>query len=90
MIRIGKIVKFAFYSLVAVLFVAVEQLPARFFIAAIAVIAVYSAFDIVAKNFLKIPIYTAAIIIILVMMLGLKSIYLVALMFFILMVDVFL
>lgn len=88
--HIGKIVKFAFYSLVAVLFAAVEKLPARFFIAVIAVIAVYAALDIVAKNFLKIPIYAAAIIIILVMMLGLKSIYLVALMFFMMMVDVFL
>ncbi|MBI2575020.1 hypothetical protein HYV82_03990 [Candidatus Woesearchaeota archaeon] len=90
MIRIGRIIRFAFYSLIAFLFATVEQLPARFFIAAITVIAIYAGIDILSKKFLKAPIHAAAIIIILVMMLGLKSIFLVALLFFMLMVDVFL
>ncbi|GEM_PF-7108243 len=90
MIRIGNIIKFSVYSLITLLFATVQQLPARFFIAAIAVIAIYAGVDMAKKKFLKLPVYAVAIILILAMMLGLKSIFLVALLFFILMVDVFL
>ena len=90
MMRIGKIIRLLFYSLIALLFATVQQLPARFLIAAIAVIAVYAGVDVMKKKFLKLPVYVVAIILILAMMLGFKSMFLVALLFFILMVDVFL
>ncbi|MBI3051347.1 hypothetical protein HYY74_02715 [Candidatus Woesearchaeota archaeon] len=84
-----RAVKFVLFSLIMIGLVKLQTVPAYFLVIIGTCFLIYGLYGIVTRDYYRFPLYSAAALCVLIILVGYASVYILAAMLFALMLDVF-